>query len=108
MARVTLSERRKMRVFAGLGLICFVLLPTLEVITEGDELSLFDIAVDALSLLLTIGAAVGVGFVAIRVETRHAEKMALIRDRATTRAAENGRRNEGRFHLARPNGLQKN
>jgi len=101
---MNLSERQRIWAFAGLGLICFVLVLTLEIVTEGDEVSLFDIAVDALGLLLTIGSAVGIGFVALRMQSQHAEKIALIRDLTTARAEGNGQRSAVRSRLARLNG----
>jgi DNA-binding CsgD family transcriptional regulator len=93
-----------MWVFAGLGLICFALLLTLEIVTEEDELSLFDIAGDAISLLLTIGAVVGVVFLVTRMQAQHTEKMAILRDLATARAEEKKPANGVRSRLAKLEG----
>jgi hypothetical protein len=101
---LNLSERHKMWVFAGLGLICFALLLTLEIVTEEEDFSLFDIAGDAVSLLLTVGVAVSVGFLVIRMQTQHAEKIAVIRDLATARAEEKEPASEVRSRLAKLNG----
>lgn len=95
-----LSEGRKRLLLAGLGGVCFVLLLALEILTEDDELSLLDIAIDGLGILLTIGAAVGVALLAARVESQHEEKMALIRDLEFARAEGNAWRNKVRSHLA--------
>ena len=74
----TLSERQKRLLLAGLGTTCFLLLLALEILTESDELSLLDVAIDGLGILLTIGAAVGVALLALRIESQHEEKLALI------------------------------
>ncbi len=95
-----LSNRQTNWVFGGMGLICFALLLSLEIATEGDELSYFDVAVDAVAMLLTIGAAVGVAVVAQRLQAQHEEKQALIRDLAVARAEGNGWRAKVRSHLA--------
>jgi DNA-binding CsgD family transcriptional regulator len=84
----------------SLGLGCFALLLTLEVATEGDELSWLDLAVDAVSLLLTIGAAVGVALLAQRIQAQHAERTALLRDLEIARAEGEGWRAKVRSHLA--------
>ena len=97
---VNLSERQTRWVFASFGIVCFALLLTLEIVTEGDEVSAVDLAVDGLSILLTIGAAVGVAFVALRIQTQHEEKMTLIRDLETAKAEGNGWRTKVRSHLA--------
>jgi DNA-binding CsgD family transcriptional regulator len=95
------SNERKIRwSLASLGLGCFALLVTLEIVTETDDLSFFDIAADALSLALTVGAAVGVTLLAQRMHTQHEEKMTLIRDLAIAQAEGDGWRRKVRSHLA--------
>jgi DNA-binding CsgD family transcriptional regulator len=94
------SERRIRWLLGSLGLGSFALLVTLEVATEGDELSWFDLAVDAVSLLLTIGAAVGVALLAQRIQAQHEERTALLRDLAVARAEGDGWRAKVRTHLA--------
>lgn len=96
----SLTERQKNWAFGGLGLGCFVLLVTLEFATENDALSPFDMLVDALTILLTIGSAVGVALLALRLQTQHEEKLALLRDLETARAEGNGWRSKVRSHLA--------
>lgn len=95
-----LTDRQKNWAFGGLGLGCFGLLLALEVATENDEITPADLAVDALGILLTIGAAVGVALVAVRLQAQHEEKLALVRDLATARAEGNGWRNKVRTHLS--------
>lgn len=95
-----LSDRQKNWAFGGLGVGCFALLLSLEIATENDDLSLLDILVDALAMLLTIGAAVGVAVVTLRLQVQHDEKLALIRDLEIARAEGNGWRNKVRSHLA--------
>ena len=97
---LNLGERPTKWAFAGIGLTCFALLLTLEIVTESDDLSLFDIAIDAVSIFLTIGAAVGVALLAQRMQSQHEEKMTLIRDLKTARAEGNAWRTKVRAHLA--------
>jgi DNA-binding NarL/FixJ family response regulator len=75
-----LDERQIRWILAGIGIGSFVLLLTLEILTEQDDISLSDLLVDALSILLTISAAVGVALLAQRMQAHHEEKMMLIRD----------------------------
>lgn len=86
--------------FARIGLVCFVLLLTLEYVTEGDQVEFWDFAVDALSILLTIGAAVGVAMVTLRLQSQHEEKLALVRDLEMARVEGNGWRTKVQSHLA--------
>ena len=95
-----LGERQIRWALAGIGSTCFALLLALEIVTEGDELSLLDLVVDGLSILLTIGAAVGVALLAQRMHAQHEEKMALIRDLEIARVEGNGWRTKVRSHLA--------
>lgn len=95
-----LSERRIRWSLAGLGAGSFALLLMLEFVTEDDELSLPDFLVDAIGILLTIGAAVGVALLAQRMHSQHEEKMALIQDLEIARAEGNGWRDKVRSHLA--------
>jgi hypothetical protein len=80
------NERTVRIVLAGVGLGCFVLLLALEVVTESDELEWPDVLVDALGILLLIGASVGVALLAQRMQRQHEEKMTLLRDLETARA----------------------
>ena len=89
-----LSEGQRRLLLAGLGGLCFVLLLALEVVTEGDELSLLDVFIDGIGILLTIGAAVGVALLAQRMHAQHEEKLALIRDLEFARAEGNDWRNK--------------
>ncbi|MDJ0944704.1 MAG: helix-turn-helix transcriptional regulator [Kiloniellales bacterium] len=95
-----LSERQKRLLLAGLGSLCFLLLLALEIVTESDELSLPDVVIDGIGILLTIGAAVGVALLALRIESQHREKLSLIRDLEFARAEGNAWRNKVRSHLA--------
>jgi DNA-binding CsgD family transcriptional regulator len=97
---VDAGERRIRWLLAGVGAGCFALLLVLEIVTEGDELELSDLLVDALGILLSIGAAVGVALLAQRMHSQHEEKIALIRDLEIARAEGNGWRSKVRAHLA--------
>jgi DNA-binding CsgD family transcriptional regulator len=81
-----LGEQRIRWLLAGVGIGSFALLLGLEVVTEGDEISLFDLLVDAVTLLLTISAAVGVALLTQRLQAQHEERMSLIRDLKIARA----------------------
>jgi DNA-binding CsgD family transcriptional regulator len=98
--KVSLNNRQTTWLFGGIGLGCFALLLSLEIATESDALSLADILVDALAMLLTIGAAVGAALVTLRLQAQHEEKMALMRDLQTARAEGTGWRNKVQSHLA--------
>lgn len=95
-----LGERQIRWALAGIGSGCFALLMALEIVTEGDELSLLDLFVDGLSILLTIGAAVGVALLAQRMHLQHEEKLALIGDLEIARVEGNGWRTKVQSHLA--------
>ena len=95
-----MSERQIRWLLAGLGLGSFGLLLTLEIVTEGDEVELADILVDALSILLTISAAVGVALLSQRMHSQHEEKMALIRDLEVARSDGNDWRAKVQSHMA--------
>lgn len=94
-----LSERQTRQILAGLGLACFVLLLALEIVTESDEVSLVDLLVDAMSIMLTIAAAVGVALLAQRMQVQHEERISLLRDLETARAEGNGWRTKVQSHL---------
>ena len=95
-----LGERQIRWTLAGIGSSCFALLLALEIVTEGDELSLLDLFVDGLSILLTIGAAVGVALLTQRMHLQHEEKLALIGDLEIARVEGNGWRTKVQSHLA--------
>lgn len=97
---VNSSEQKIRWSLASLGLGCFALLVTVEIVAETDELSFLDIAMDAVSLALTVGAAVGVTLLAQRMHAQHEEKMTLVRDLAIAQAEGDGWRNKVRSHLA--------
>jgi DNA-binding CsgD family transcriptional regulator len=95
-----LSEQKISWLFGGIGLTCFLLLLSLEIVTENDELSLADILVDALGILLTIGAAVGVALMMLRLQRQQEKKLALMRDLEIARAEGDGWRSKVQSHLA--------
>lgn len=94
------SERRIRWLLASVGAGCFALLLVLEAVTERDEISPVDFAIDALTLFLTIGAAVGVALLAQRIQAQHEEKRALLRDLKIARAEGDGWRAKVRSHLS--------
>ena len=78
-------ERKTRWILGSIGVGAYVLLLSLEIITESDDLDLADILVDALALLLTIASAVGVALLVQRMHKQHEEKLSLIRDLETAR-----------------------
>jgi DNA-binding CsgD family transcriptional regulator len=72
----------------------------LEIATEGSELTAFDLACDAISILLTIGSAVGVALLVQRTQAQHEEQVALLRDLEIARAEGEDWRGRVQSHLA--------
>jgi DNA-binding CsgD family transcriptional regulator len=81
-----LGERRIRWLLAGVGIGSFVFLLVLEIVTEEDEISLLDLLVDAVTILLTISAAVGVALLTQRLQAQHEERMSLLKDLKIARA----------------------
>jgi len=97
---MVLSERQIRWSLGGVGLGFYVLILALEIVTEQDSIEFFDLLVDALTLFLTIGAAVGVALLVQRMHVQHEEKMALIRDLEVARAEGDEWRSKVQAHLA--------
>lgn len=95
-----LSERQIRWLLGGLGLACFVLLITLEIVTEDDDIALADVVVDAVAIFLTIAAATGAALLAQRMQTQHEEKMSLLRDLDIARAEGSQWRGKVQTHLS--------
>jgi len=76
----SLSERQIRWILAGVGVGSYILLLTLEVVTEDEDIEILDFLVDALTMLLIISAAVGVALLTQRMQSQHEEKIALIKD----------------------------
>lgn len=74
------SERQVRGILGCVGLGSFAILLALEIVSEGDALSFFELLQDAVSLLLTITAAVGVALLVQRMHVQHEESMALVRE----------------------------
>ena len=95
-----MTERQVRWLLGGLGFACFLLLITLEIVTEEDDVSIIDIAVDAIAIFLTIGAATGVALLAQRMQVQHEEKMDLLRDLDIARTEGSQWRGKVQTHLA--------
>src|SRR5215468_2850907 len=95
-----LSERQFRWLLGGVGVGCFALLMALETMTETDEITPLEFLGDAASLVLTIGAAVGVALLLQRIRAQHEEQMALTRDLAIARAEGDAWRSKVQAHLA--------
>lgn len=69
----------KFRLFLiGGGAAAYVILMTLEVVTESDPMSTADFLVDAVTMLLTIVAAACVASIALRAQRQHEERVTLL------------------------------
>jgi DNA-binding CsgD family transcriptional regulator len=97
---MVLSEKQIRWSLAGVGLGFYVLILALEIVTEQDTIEFFDLLVDAATLLLTIGAAVGVALLVQRMHVQHEEKMDLIRNLEVARAEGDQWRTKVQAHLA--------
>lgn len=95
-----LSERGLRGLLGGVGLGCFLLLLTLDYMTENDEITFIDWLVDAVTLFLTIGASVGIALLVQRMHAQHEEHLALIQDLEIARAEGQGWRTKVQTHLA--------
>lgn len=95
-----LGERQLRWLLGGVGIGCFALLLALEFLTQEDEITLLDLVGDAVSIALTIGAAVGVALLLQRIHAQHEEQMALIRDLEIARTEGDGWRSKVQSHLA--------
>jgi DNA-binding CsgD family transcriptional regulator len=95
-----LSEQQLRWMLGGGGTGCFALLLAFEIVTEGAEITPLDLACDAVSMLLTIGAAAGVALLLQRIHAQHEEQAALVRDLEIARAEGEGWRTKVQSHLA--------
>jgi DNA-binding CsgD family transcriptional regulator len=82
------------------GVGCSALLLTLEVVSQGDEISLIELLTAAVTLLLTIGSVVGVVLLMHRIQAHREENTALIRDLKVARMEGKAWRTRARRHLA--------
>jgi len=83
---MSLDEKYARWILLGISAGAFVLLLTLEVVTEPGPMSFADLAVDATHILLTIAAAVGAVLLLQRTEKQKQENRALHRDLGIARA----------------------
>ena len=95
-----LGEKQIRWALAGVGLGFYVLILSLEIVTEQDDIEFFDVLVDAVALLLTIGSAVGVALLVQRMHVQHEEKMTLIRDLEVARLEGDDWRSKVQSHMA--------
>ncbi len=95
-----LSEKQIRWALGGVGLGFYVLILSLEIVTEQVDIEFFDVLVDAVALLLTIGSAVGVALLVQRMHVQHEEKMTLIRDLEVARLEGDDWRSKVQSHMA--------
>lgn len=99
---IGLTERQLRWLLGTIGAGCFLLLLGLEM-REEENMNPLDLASEALHLILTIGAAVGVALLVQRVQSQHEQQVALIHDLEIARAEGDGWRSKVQSHL---NGLR--
>jgi DNA-binding CsgD family transcriptional regulator len=85
---------------AALGVAAFVVLFGLEVLTEDEPLTLFDVLGDALQIALLVATAVVAGALASRVNTQQEERFELIRELDQARADGERWRREAHTYVA--------
>lgn len=95
-----MGERGLRLRLGALGLGAFVLLLTLEVVTEDEAIGLADFLVDALTTALIVASATGVSLLTGRVQRDHEEKRALLQDLAIARAEGQAWRESAQSYLS--------
>jgi len=95
-----LSEGSRRLRWAALGVGAFVLLMTLEWLTEDEPIGLGDFLVDALAMALIVASATGVSLLTGRFQKEREEKQALVRDLEIARAEGQAWRDNAQRHLA--------
>ncbi len=95
-----LKERKIRWILAGVGLGSYVLMLSLEIVTTQGDISFLDLLVDALTLFLTIGSAVGVVLLIQRMNVQHEERMSLIVDLEIARTKGDDWRRKVQAHMA--------
>ena len=75
-----MSESRVRILLSAGSIAAFLLIMGLEIATENDAVSLEDIAVDALTLLLTIASAAAAVLLCVRVERQRADMGRIVRE----------------------------
>jgi DNA-binding CsgD family transcriptional regulator len=95
-----MSERALRLTWGALGVGAFVLLMTLEWITEDEPIGLDDFLVDALAMALIVASATGVSLLTGRFQKEREEKRALVRDLEVARAEGQAWRESAQRHLA--------
>lgn len=74
-----LSERQTRFILGGVGAGSFALLLGLEIVSENGDIAFLELLQEAVTLLLTIAAAVGVALLVQRLQVQHEESMSLMR-----------------------------
>jgi DNA-binding CsgD family transcriptional regulator len=83
---VALGERQVRLILGGVGMGSFALLLGLEIVSEGGDIAFLELLQEAVGLLLTIAAAVGVALLVQRMQLQHEESMALMRQLEVARS----------------------
>ncbi len=95
-----MTERSKRLAWFSIGIGAFVLLMTLEVVTEDDPFDLADFLGDALQTALIVASATGITLLAGRFEQERDEKATLHRDLEMARKEGAAWRDQAQGHVA--------
>jgi DNA-binding CsgD family transcriptional regulator len=93
-------SKRSSPLLVGLGAAAFVLLLTIELVTEDEPLRLLDALGDAAQTALLVATAVGAGVLATRLGAQHRDTLDLMRDLAQARAEGEAWRREAHAYVA--------
>jgi DNA-binding CsgD family transcriptional regulator len=95
-----MNERVIRLLWGALGVGAFVLLMTLELVTEDEPIRPADFLVDTLTMALLVASATGVSLLTGRFQKERDEKQALLADLEVARAEGQAWRDNAQRHLA--------
>jgi DNA-binding NarL/FixJ family response regulator len=94
------TERSIRLRLAGVALGAFLLLMTLEVVTEDEPIELADFLADALQTALIVATATGVSLLTLRFQQEKEEKQTLVRDLEIARSEGKAWRESAQSYVA--------
>ena len=92
-------ESRIRWLLAAIGLVAFLAMLAIEVVTDDEPIASLDLLGDALQMALVVATAVACALLAMRVQSQHEERAGLLRDVALARAEGEAWRREAQTHL---------
>jgi len=84
---------------AGVGLVSFALLMTMEILSETDDVTFIDVVADGFGLLLMTSTTVGLALLFHRTQSQHEERLDLMRNLEIARAEGTAWRKKAEAHL---------